>query len=317
MPGTRLMPFLAILRHDVRTLAGTWFVRLWLLGTVMLTLVLVMSNWERFQTAPLIASLLVPYLVFPWFLVVMVLGISPVSGSRAEGLADGLLSRPVTRYEYLLATWSARVLVVLGVYLVLMAPTIWVVSRWERPVPDDSVTLYGICGALGVVGLVLTFQVSLAFFLGTLLRRSVVTIVVLLFLWYPVNGILNGFQVEEFSPLSLSQALPTLLRQPWSETDEEERSEDLTEGEMEEAARAMNQAIGVLFGGASGPAGEPGDAQQFLSGFSGAEPPKTPAPFFDRAGYEDFSLARVALAYGGLSVLAVALSIVWFCRRDL
>jgi len=317
------MPFLAILRHDIRTLAGTWLVRLWLFATVLLTVVIVMSNWERFQTAPLIASLLVPYLVFPWFLVVMVLGISPVSGSRAEGLADGLLSRPVTRYEYLLATWSARVLVVLGVYLALMVPTICLVSRWERPVPEDSVTLYGLCGALGVVGLVLTFQVSLAFLLGTLLRRAVVTMVVLLFLWYPVNGILNGFQVEEFSPLSLSQALPTLLRQPWNEPEEEDRSQDVTKEEMEEAAQAMNQAIGsigMLFGGTSGPAGAQGDAQQFLSGFSGTEPPqraREPAPFFDREGYEDFSLSRVTLAYGGLTVLAVGLSIVWFCRRDL
>lgn len=313
------MPFLAILRHDLRTLAGTWLVRLWLFAAAVLTLVLVMSNWDRFQTAPLIASALFPYLVFPWFLVVMVLGISPVSGSRAEGLADGLLSRPVTRYEYLLATWSSRVLVVLGAYLIVMVPAIWLMSRWERPVPEDSVTLYGICGAMGVVGLVLTFQVSLAFLLGTVLRRSVVTMVVLLFLWYPVNGVLNGFQLEEFSPLSLSQAIPTLLRQPWSETEEEEeQSKDITKDEMEEAARAMNQAVSMLFGGTSGPAGAQGDAQQFLSGFSGTEPPKkAQTHFFDREDYEDFSLTSVALAYGSFTVLAVVLAIVCFCWRDL
>jgi len=292
------MPFLAILRHDLSTLTGTWLMRLWLIATVVLTMVVAMSNWDRFQTAPMIASLLFPYLVFPWFLVVMVLGISPVSGSRAEALADGLLSRPVTRYEYLLATWSARVLVVLGVYLAVLIPAIWLLSRLERPVPDDSVTLYGMCGALGVVGLVLTFQVSLAFLLGTLLRKPILTMVVLLFIWYPINVILNGFQLEEFSPLSLSQAIPTLLRQPWSEA-EKGVPEEITDEDMEALAR---------------------QAQQFLSVLGGGRPPKpaqAEAPFFDREEFEDFSLTRVALAYGGLTVLAVVLATVWFCRRDL
>jgi len=272
--------------------------RLWLIATAVLTMVVALSSWDRFQTAPMIASLLFPYLVFPWFLVVMVLGISPVSGSRAEALADGILSRPVTRYEYLLATWSARVLVVLGVYLVVLIPAIWLLSRLERPVPEDSVTLYGMCGALGVVGLVLTFQVSLAFLLGTVLRTPILTMVVLLFLWYPVNGILNGFQLEEFSPLSLSQAIPTLLRQPWSEA-EKDVPEEITDEDMEALAR---------------------QAQQFLSILGGGQPPKqapAEAPFFDREEFEDFSLTRVVLAYGGLTVLAVVLATVCFCRRDL
>jgi hypothetical protein len=296
--GHRVMPFLAILRHDLRTLASTWLVRLWLAGTVLLTMIVVMSNWDRFQTAPMIASLLFPYLVFPWFLVVMVLGISPVSGSRLDALADGILSRPVARYEYLLATWTARLAVVLGVYLVVLIPTIWLLGRWERPVPDDTVTLYGTCAALGVVALVLVFQVSLAFLLGTVLRKPILTIVVLLCLWYPVNGVLHGFQLEEFSPITLSQALPTLLRQPWSEM-EEELPEDLTDEEMEALARQAQQFLSVLAGGRP------------------QQPAQTETPFFDREEFDDFSLTRVVLAYGLLTALAVVLATVWFSRRDL
>jgi len=111
--GTRMMPYLAILRHDLGTLWASRLVRLWLAATALLTFLMVAANWTQFQDAPLIASLLFPYLVFPWFLVVVVLGVSPVSGSRAEALADGILSRPVGRCEYLLATWLARVVVVL------------------------------------------------------------------------------------------------------------------------------------------------------------------------------------------------------------
>ena len=83
-----MMPFLAILRHDLRGLGASWLVRLWLAATALLTLILTLSQWEESRSAELIASLLFPYLVFPWFFVVIVLGMGPVSGSRSESLAS-------------------------------------------------------------------------------------------------------------------------------------------------------------------------------------------------------------------------------------
>lgn len=290
-----MMPFLAILRHDLRTLWGSRLVRLWLAATALLTLFLAASNWKEFQTAPLIASLLFPYLVFPWFFVVIVLGVDPVSGSRGEALADGILSRPVTRYEYLLATWSARVVLVLGIFLIVMVPAILVVARADRPAEEDTVTLYGILGALALVALVLVLQVSLAFLLGTLLRRPLLAVVVLVFLWYPIGLVLNVFQLEEFSPISLNQALPTLLRQPWGETDERPPS-TVGDEELEALSR---------------------QAAEFISALSGKPQQPEQEPFFERKGYEDFSLGRVALGYGVPTLLAVALATVWFCLRDL
>jgi hypothetical protein len=241
----------------------------------------------------LIALLLVPYLVFPWFLVVMVLGVSPVSGARTDALADGILSRPVTRYEYLFATWLARVLVVLGAYLIVIVPTIWLLARWDRPVEADPVTVYGVCAALGVVGLVLTLQVTLAFLLGTLLRNPLLAIVMLLVIWYPADAILHGFQVEEFSPITLSQALPTLLRQPWR-GDEEDSPDENVDEDFERMSR------------------------QWIARLSGTQAQAKPDPgFFDRGDYKDFSLLRVIFGYGIPTLLALGLTTLSFCWRDL
>ena len=91
--GARMMPYLAILQHDLGALWASRLVRLWLAATVVLTFFLAAANWPNFQDGTLVASLLFPYLVFPWFFVIVVLGVSPVSGSRAEALADG--SQPV------------------------------------------------------------------------------------------------------------------------------------------------------------------------------------------------------------------------------
>jgi ABC-type transport system involved in multi-copper enzyme maturation permease subunit len=288
----RLRPFLAILRYESYSLFASWLVRLWLIATALLAFFVVTASWGNLPTASVIAAMLFPYLVFPWSLVVMVLSVNPVAGARADAIADGILSRPVTRYEYLLASWSSRVLMVLGVYLLVMIPSITIVGFADRPVADDTVTMYGAVSALGVVGLVLTFLVSMGFFLGTLLRNQLLAIVVLAFLWFPVNLVLNMFSLEEFSPISLNQALPTLLRQGGTEV-----AADSPEAGFRETAR---------------------QAAEFLSSFSGqSSEPAEPPGFFEREGFEDISLGRVILGYGIPTLSAIVLAMITFCMRDL
>jgi len=295
--GPRIMPYLAVLQHDLVTLRASRLVRLWLGATVVLTLMLIAANWAQFQDGPLIASLLFPYLVFPWFFVVVVLGVSPVSGSRADVLADGILSRPVSRSAYLLATWSARVVLIWGIYLVVMVPAVVLVTLAQRPVPDDTVTAYGIISAIGVVGLVLTFLTSLAFLAGTLLRKPLLALVVLVFLWYPVGLILSVFSLEEFSPISLSRAMSTQLRQT------------LRTPEARTTGSARTEDAQVF----------PEQVTHFLQVFSGApsKPTATKPDFFEGEEFADFSLLRVILGYGLPTVMAVILAMLCFHWRDL
>lgn len=294
--GTKLMPFLAILQHDLRGLWASRLVWLWLAASALMTLLLSAANWPKFQDATLIASLLFPYLVFPWFFVVVVLGVSPVSGARAEVLADGILSRPVSRCEYLLAAWLARVLLVLGVYLVVTVPAIAIVTLARRPVPEDAVTLFGIVSALAVVALVLTFLVSLGFLAGTLLRKPLLAAVVLVFVWYPIGVVLNAFSLEELSPISLSRAMSTQLRQPWRAAGASAKSKASAQ-DLEALAR-LGDFFSVFSNGPSRPAAAKPD-------------------FFESGRFGDFSLLRVVLGYGVPTLMAVALALVFFHRRDL
>jgi ABC-type transport system involved in multi-copper enzyme maturation permease subunit len=295
--GTKLMPFLAIFQHDLRGLWAGRLVRLWLAASALLTLLLAAANWPKFQDATLIASLLFPYLVFPWFFVVVVLGVSPVSGARAEVLADGILSRPVSRGEYLLAAWLARVLLVWGVYLVVAVPALVLVTWAKRPVPEDTVTFLGVVSALGVVGLVLTFLVSLGFLAGTLLHKPLLAAVVLVFVWYPSGAVLNVFSLEEFSPISLSRAMCTQLRQPWR-TPEANAKDQASAQDMEALARQVDHFLSVFSNGQARPAAAPPD-------------------FFEGGRFGDFSLPRVLLGYGVPTLMAVALALLFFYRRDL
>ena len=289
------MPTLAIFRHELRALRGNWMVWTWLVASGVLTLLVMSGGWGTLPTSQLIASLWFPFLVFPWFLVVMVLGITPVTGSRAESLADGILSRPVTRYEYFLACWAARVVTVLAVFLIVTLPFVIVVAFAKRPAAEDAVSLYGVVSAMSVVGLVLTFQVSLGFLLGTLLRNTLFAAMVLIFVWIPINLVLTTFELEEFSPISLNQALPTLLRQTWQET-EEETDVDLAT-EYDQIRRQAAQSFSMIFGGSPAPKPEPG--------------------FYGREEFQDVSLLRVLMGYGIPTLLSIALATFCFARRDL
>lgn len=294
--GSRMMPYIAILQHDLKALWASKLVRLWLVATAVLSVILTGSNWSNFQDGTLIASLLFPYLVFPWFFVIVVLGVSPVSGSQAEALADGILSRSVSRLEYLLATWSARVLLVWGVYLVVTVPLITLLILAKRPVPNDTVTIYGIVSSLFLVGLVQTFLVSLGFLMGTLLGRPLLAVVVLVFLWYPIGLILSVFSLEEFSPVSLSRAVSTQLRQ--SRRVETEQEPAVNAQEMQTFSRQVDHFFNVLSG-------------------VKPEPEAVKPAFFEGKEFEDFSVTRAALGYAVPSAVAVLLAAFCFQRRDL
>ncbi len=288
-----MMPFTAILWHDLSMLSRSWLVRLWLAGTALLAAFQLLANWERFQTAPLIAILLLPYLIFPWSLVVMMLSVTPMSGAQGGFIADGILSRPVTRYAYLLAAWTARVILVQTVFLIVTVPAIAIAALAERPPEADPVTLYGVAASLLVVMLVLTFLVSVGFLLGTTFRNTLLALVVLVFIWFPVNAVLNTFSLEEFSPISLTQALPTLLRQPWQEK------------EAAEPAPELDTAFQ--------------DAIAFFGALGGSQPasPEQNQGFFEQGDYEDFSLGRVLLGYGIPALVSVLLASIIFNLRDL
>ena len=146
--GLSMMPSLAIFDREGRDLWSSWLVRLWLAAAALMAFLTLSANWPQMQTAPLVASLLFPFLVFPWFLMVIMLGITPVSGARLDALADGILSRPITRYEYLLACWLARVVVVLSIYLAVILPAAILLLFARRPAAEDSVTWYGLTVAI-------------------------------------------------------------------------------------------------------------------------------------------------------------------------
>ncbi len=286
------MPMAAMVAHDLKTLWRSWLMRLWVIAAVAMTLLIVLTNWQRLPDSVLISAVLFPFLVFPWYFVVIALGIYPVAGGRIEQVADGILCRPVTRHEFLLAAWLSRVILVVGMVLTITLATAVVVIFADRPPTPDGVTVYGLVTSLAAVSVVLVALVSLGFFFGTLLKNTLLALLVMLFVWYPINLVLNTFHLEEISPISLNQALPTMLRATWS-TEDEDRIDPSELAELQQQAQAFLQAL------------------------SGQQPPPTRRrDFFGHEDlYRDMAIWRVFLGYGIPIVVTMAIA-VWKFRRE-
>jgi hypothetical protein len=117
-------------------------------------------------------------------------------------------------------------------------------------------------------------------------------VVVLVFVWYPVNLVLSVFSLEEFSPISLSQAIPVQLQVEPVGTDPDPDGAVNSEGI--EAVTDM-----------------PSDSGDTLP------TPKPDSGYFETDKFEDFSLLRVTLGYALPSLAVVALAIFCFYWRDL
>src|SRR3972149_5282888 len=117
-----MQAFLAILRYDLGLLARSWITRIWLplLVAPALFLIATAVNEDVVASGTLaayIAAVLVPISG----IAVAVLASGAVSG-EAGIIADGILSRSVTRTEYISAKIVSRLGFAIVVYLVVMIP---------------------------------------------------------------------------------------------------------------------------------------------------------------------------------------------------
>lgn len=122
-------------------------------------------------------------------------------------MADSILSKAVTRYDYILAKMTARLMMVIGLYLVITLPAAYLVSRYGQGSLDAGGTAWGIA----LIGMTLVLLTTLSVAFSTFFNRTLVALIVVWFLWYSAGGIAALFQVNDLSPLHIVDSLPNLL----------------------------------------------------------------------------------------------------------
>jgi hypothetical protein len=120
----RFLPYWAVFQADLKQTVSGWIYRTWVLASVAAALGYLLYRVGLYREAGIIqyGSNLVndffrwTVLASPTLVVVLTAGC--ISAERGT-LADSVLSRGISRYQYFLAKWHARLASVLGTFLVM------------------------------------------------------------------------------------------------------------------------------------------------------------------------------------------------------
>jgi hypothetical protein len=146
----------------------------------------------------------------------VIINSSGAVSSEAGVVADSILSKAVTRYDYILAKMASRLLLVLGMYSLITVPAAYLVSRYGNGTLTQTGTAWGIV----LIGMTLVLLTTLSVALSSLFNRTLVAFIVAWVLWYVAGGIAALFQVEYLSPLHIVDSLPDMLQGTYAAADQ-------------------------------------------------------------------------------------------------
>ncbi|HEY7311999.1 MAG TPA: ABC transporter permease [Gemmataceae bacterium] len=120
----RWLPYWAVFQSDVRQTLRSWVYRFWVLLSVLATVGYLLYRFGSYnevgivQSASLHVSQLLRWVVLGSAVIICVLTAGSISSERGT-MADSVLSRGISRYQYFMGKWHARLITVLGTFLVL------------------------------------------------------------------------------------------------------------------------------------------------------------------------------------------------------
>jgi ABC-2 type transport system permease protein len=160
-----LLPYFAVFRTDLRQTFHGWLFRLWVIVAVVAAVGyglykfgihrevgLVQSASE--QTGVLLGTVGVLTLAF-----VSLIAVHAISGERGT-VADSILSRGISRYQYFAAKWHARTVVLLLAFAVLSAGVLTAYHYLLEPDLSLAGCAVGIAVAVAVLAAVIAWGVT-------------------------------------------------------------------------------------------------------------------------------------------------------------
>jgi ABC-2 type transport system permease protein len=120
----RWLPYWAVFQADVRQTLRSWVYRFWVLLSVLATVGYLLFRFGIYhevgiiQSASLHISQLLRWIVLGSAAIICVLTAGSISSERGT-MADSVLSRGISRYQYFMGKWHARLVTVLGTFLAL------------------------------------------------------------------------------------------------------------------------------------------------------------------------------------------------------
>jgi hypothetical protein len=160
------------------------------------------------QPATDLMSDLLRWTVFGSVTLIIVLTAGSITSERGT-LADSVLSRGISRYQYFLGKWHARVAVMLSTFfafgLIVLIGSFFLLH-------DENLTLIGCLVAMGIVAALLAAVITCGVTISALCNSTILGIAMLWLVVYGAGFILSLLPASYPSPDRALRSLPDILR---------------------------------------------------------------------------------------------------------
>ncbi|HEY7330015.1 MAG TPA: ABC transporter permease [Gemmataceae bacterium] len=208
----RWLPYWAVFQSDVRQTLRSWVYRFWVLLIVLITVGYLLYSFGIYQVGILDdSSLHVHKLLYGIVLgsgvIVCVLTAGSITSERGT-MADSVLSRGISRHQYFMGKWHARLTTVLGTFLLLGA--LILVSSWF--LLEEAVSWHGSLVALATVAVLLGTVITCGVTVSAIANSTVLGIAVLWSILCSAGFLMQFLPLRYPSPDRVLQRLPHILK---------------------------------------------------------------------------------------------------------
>lgn len=209
----RFLPYWAVFLADVHQLLLSWVYRFWV--TVSLVALIGYLTYRMgplhghgiMQQAAQFVGDMMQWIVVGSCTLIVVLCSGAISSERGS-LADSVLSRGISRYQYFLGKWHARLFTILTTYLVLSLAAM----ACGYFLLHENLQLTGCLMALATVAAILTAVISASVAVSAVVNSTLVGIAILWLFLYGGGLALSHFPERFPSVERTLQQLPFTLK---------------------------------------------------------------------------------------------------------
>ncbi len=209
----RWLPYWAVLQTDLRQTMRSWVYVLWVTVSILAAVGYLLYRFGVhreagiIQSASLHTSDLLRGIVLGSMALIAVLTVSGIAAERAT-LADAVLSRGISRYQYFLAKWHSRTFAVLLTFFFIA----FVVLLGSHLLLSEDLTFTGSLVAVASVGVILAVIAAWGVTIGALANSTMVGIALLWIGLYGAGFMMSLFPVSYTTPDQVLRRLPYMLQ---------------------------------------------------------------------------------------------------------
>ena len=209
----RWLPYWAVFQADVHQTLRSWVYRTWVLMSLLAAVGYLLYRVGAYREAGIIqpASVLISDLlrwtVLGSVTLIIVLTVGCISSERGT-MADSVLSRGISRYQYFCGKWHARLTTVLGSFFAM--GLLWLAASYF--LLHEDVALDGALLALLTVASLLAAVVTLGVTVSAVSNSTVLGIAILWMILYGSSYLLSLLPDRIPSPYRDLHKLPQVLR---------------------------------------------------------------------------------------------------------